>query len=124
MSDNPYQGPGSEQQQPQAHQTGAVTVNKIGVLSSGKVMACLYALLGLIVGAIFAVAALIGAAAGGRNEGVAGLLVGVGMVIFMPIFYGVLGFLGGLLMAAIYNLAASVIGGIEIELKPTGTDLG
>jgi hypothetical protein len=124
MNDNPYQGPESEYQPTKPHQAGAVTVNKIGVLSAGKVMACLYALLGLIVGGIFAFLALIGAAAGGPNEGVASLVMGLGSVIFLPIFYGVLGFLGVLLMAVVYNLVASVIGGLEIEMKPTLSDLG
>jgi hypothetical protein len=35
-----------------------------------------------------------------------------------PIFYGVMGFIGGVVMAAMYNLVASFTGGIKMELTP------
>jgi hypothetical protein len=98
------------------------TVRRIGVFSLGKIMGLLYALLGLFLGAIFALMALFGAAFGsaiGGQEGadaVFGLFFGVGAVIFVPIFYGLIGFIGGLLTAAIYNLIASATGGLELEL--------
>lgn len=47
-----------------------------------------------------------------------GLLFGVGSVIFLPIFYGVLGFVFGLLTALLYNLVARFVGGIEVEVEP------
>ena len=40
-----------------------------------------------------------------------------GFGIFMPIVYGVMGFIFGILMAAIYNLIARWIGGIEVEVE-------
>jgi hypothetical protein len=47
-----------------------------------------------------------------------GVFLGAGAVVALPIFYGVLGFVFGALGAAIYNLAARLVGGIEIELAP------
>ena len=44
-----------------------------------------------------------------------GFLFGVGSVIFFPIFYGIGGFTGGLILALIYNFAAKFGGGIEME---------
>jgi hypothetical protein len=41
--------------------------------------------------------------------------MGIGAIIVFPILYGLLGFLFGLLSAAIYNLAARIIGGVTIE---------
>ena len=46
-----------------------------------------------------------------------GALFGVGAVIFLPICYGVLGLLAGALTAALYNLFAGMVGGVEMDLK-------
>jgi hypothetical protein len=37
--------------------------------------------------------------------------------IFMPIFYAVFGFIFGIISAAIYNLVARWVGGIEVEVE-------
>ena len=37
--------------------------------------------------------------------------------IALPIFYGICGFVGGVIQALIYNIAAGVIGGIRIETE-------
>jgi len=39
------------------------------------------------------------------------------MLIFLPIMYGVIGFIAGAIGAALYNLVAGVVGGIEIEVE-------
>ncbi|MFM8912259.1 MAG: hypothetical protein ACKOE6_04970 [Flammeovirgaceae bacterium] len=38
-------------------------------------------------------------------------------IIIFPILYGGIGFVAGLIGAAIYNLIAGWVGGIKIELK-------
>jgi hypothetical protein len=124
MSDNPYQAPTPEKGSPKDNRTDAVIVKSIGVLSAGKVMACLYSALGLILGGFLSLFALAGAAVGGPNGGGANLILGVGSIIILPVMYGVLGFIGGIVMAALYNVVASFAGGIEIDLKPTLGDLG
>ena len=100
-----------------------MVVRRVGVLSLNKVLGVLYALLGLIVGALFAIVSLSGAAVGAANspasDAFVGLFVRVGSVIFMPIFYGILGFVFGLIGALLYNGIAQVIGGIEIEIEET-----
>jgi hypothetical protein len=40
-----------------------------------------------------------------------------GMAILMPVIYGVMGFIGGVIGAAVYNLVARWIGGIELEVE-------
>lgn len=98
-------------------------VRRVGVLSVGKVMGVLYALLGLIIGAFFALFSLLGAAAGLANSetsgAVFGLLSGVGSIILLPLFYGILGFVFGLISALLYNVVARLIGGVELELEDT-----
>ena len=68
-----------------------ILVRRFGVLSMAKIMGMLYALFGLIVGAIFSLIALAGAALGssmGGHSGMFGAMLGVGAIILFPIFYG------------------------------------
>ncbi len=95
-------------------------ISRIGVLSLAKMLAVLYAFLGLFLGGVLSLFSLMGAALGGASRdsgGVVAMLFGVGAVIILPIVYGCLGFIGGLIMAALYNLVAKVMGGLEIELS-------
>ncbi len=97
------------------------SVNRIGVISLAKVLAVVCAFLGLFIGALvslFAVmGAAIGSASGADSGGIGAMLFGAGAVIILPIFYGCVGFVGGLIMAPLYNLVAKVVGGIEVELS-------
>lgn len=97
------------------------SVARIGVLSLAKILAVTYAFLGLFFGGVLSLFAVMGAAvgsaAGGDGGGIAAMLFGVGAVIVLPIVYGCLGFVGGLIMAPLYNLVAKVVGGIEVELS-------
>ena len=49
--------------------------------------------------------------------GVFGVLFGVGSIILLPFLYGVLGLVGGLISALLYNLIARFVGGIELVLE-------
>ena len=97
------------------------SVTRIGVLSLAKMLAVTYAFLGLFFGGVLSLFALMGAAvggaAGGDGGGIAAMIFGVGAVVVLPIVYGCLGFVGGLIMAPLYNLVAKVVGGIEVELS-------
>ena len=46
-----------------------------------------------------------------------GAFFGVGSIILFPIVYGIMGFIGGLITAVLYNLLAGFVGGIEMELQ-------
>ncbi len=98
-------------------------LKSIGVLSLGKIMGIIYGVLGLIGGLIWGLVAIIastfGAFAAESAGPLFGILLGVGAVIGLPLLYGFFGFLGGLLVAWIYNLVASRIGGLELNLEPT-----
>lgn len=43
--------------------------------------------------------------------------IGSGFALFVPILYAVLGFIGGVISAAVYNLATKWVGGIELEVE-------
>ena len=93
-----------------------VSLRAIGVMSCAKMMGAIYGCLGLIFVPLF----LLGGVAGMMVGKGAGALSGVAMLfmaIFLPILYGVLGFLAGALTAWIYNLIAGWVGGIELDLR-------
>jgi hypothetical protein len=45
------------------------------------------------------------------------VLFGSGAVIFLPIFYGLLGFVMAAIGAALYNLISQFVGGLELDLQ-------
>jgi len=95
-----------------------MVIRRFEPLSVGKVAGVLYAAMGLIVGAIVSIAAMIGGFTGHSDFGAfTGGLVGIGAIIILPIFYGVLGLGEAIIAAWLYNLAAGVVGGIEIDVQ-------
>lgn len=99
-----------------------MVIKHVGVWSVAKVSFGLYALLGLIIGLIIAgVSALAGAAgalAGAESDMPTWIapVFGIGALIILPIFYGILGLIVGAVATAFYNLIARIFGGIEIDL--------
>ena len=95
-------------------------IKKVGVFSFAKIEAALGAIIGFIIGLIWAVigTALFGIAetAGAVMPRGFGLLFGLAAVIILPILYAVIGFIAGIIIAFLYNVVAGWIGGIEIEL--------
>ena len=107
-----------------------VQIKRMGVLSCAKIYSITLAAMGLIVGVIYGLIFMVvgGAmmAGGGRDSGMAGgssIVIGLVMMIAIPIFYGIIGFIAGIIGALVYNIAAGVVGGLELELEnmDTGT---
>lgn len=95
-------------------------IRRVGVWSISRIYGAMSAAAGLIGGLFFASIALLGAGLGPRNDELpsfVGPLFGVGAVIFLPIFYGVLGIIAGAVGAALYNLFAGMVGGVEIDVQ-------
>ncbi len=85
-------------------------VTRISILQSSKIMTALYVLMGFIY-TLIAIPMII--------FGNAQLRI-VGMVyFFMPIVMGIIGFIGFVIFAALYNLLARWLGGVEVEVKNT-----
>lgn len=92
-------------------------IRSIGVLSAGMIIGALYAVLGLFMAIIFVPIALIAMSLG---EDVGSAAPAIGILIFgvlSPFLYGALGFIGGVIVALVYNLLARLVGGLEIELE-------
>jgi len=95
-------------------------LKRIGPWSCAKVSMVLYAVMGLLVGLMFSFFGLVLGSLGTGSDiptGAIGALFGVGAIIILPIFYGVLGFITGALTAWVYNLIAQYVGGLEIDLE-------
>jgi hypothetical protein len=92
-----------------------MVIRHVAPLSAAKVFATIYAVIGLVVGAILTFAASMGGVAA-QALGVIAPVVGVAAIIILPIVYACIGFIGTLLVASIYNVAAGMVGGIEIDV--------
>ena len=101
-------------------------ITKIGVLSFSKICSILCGFFGFIAGAIISFIAIIGSFAGSNFLDPGGQMMGLFSaawqnfllaLIALPIFYGFIGFITGLLIAALYNLVSHFVGGLEIELE-------
>lgn len=79
----------------------------IGPFQAGKLGGLLYAILGAFLMPVGLAVFLMG----GKNR-VAGLFF-----LAAPVFYGVIGFGTAVLFAYLYNLLASRVGGLEVEVE-------
>lgn len=99
-------------------------INKLGVLSIGKMHGAMALVIGLIIGVLYGLffmlfggMAMMGGGRGGLAAGGSSIIVGLIIMIAVPLIYGCIGFIGGIISAFIYNIFAGVIGGIEIEVE-------
>jgi hypothetical protein len=106
-----------------------ITLRRIGVFSLGKVSGVMYALFGLLGGVFMTGISLLGMIFSGASRStyssytsfsgssdIIGVITGLGAVVCLPLLYGVLGFIGGIISAFILNLALKWAGGLELEL--------
>ncbi len=92
------------------------TIKSVGVLSVAKIMGAIYALIGLIFLPIFLLLGFVGSMAGEHGNPL-GAIGGMVFGLFAPVFYGAIGFIGGAIMAFLYNLMAKWLGGIEVQVQ-------
>jgi hypothetical protein len=95
-----------------------MVIRRVGVWSAAKLYAAITASIGLCVGVVIAGLSAVGAVAGMQEDAgaIAGLL-GIGAIVIAPIFYGVMGLIGGAIGALLYNLFAGLVGGLEVETE-------
>ena len=97
-----------------------MTIQRIDPGSLAKVLGVLYAVLGVIGGVLFALMGAMGFGIG-RIPGAGGLGMGLGFgiaaIVIFPICYAVLGFVGGWIVASLYNWIARTFGGIILETR-------
>lgn len=90
-----------------------MVIRRVDPFQCGKVGGALYAFMGFLVGALFAV--------------LAGMMpvdtvpfagsFGIAAIIVLPLIYGLIGFIMCMIMAALYNLIAKWVGGLQVEVE-------
>ena len=102
-----------------------MTIRRFSVFSVAKIQGLLAFVIGLLIGIIYGLFFMIFGAAmsslAPRDSQVMGgagaIVIGLVIMIAVPVFYGILGFIGGAIGALVYNLAAGVVGGVRFELE-------
>jgi hypothetical protein len=96
-------------------ETPALTrkIKRFAPLQIGKILGVMYAAMGLLFAPFFLAMAIFELAA---PTGIA-TFVGVTLAIVTPLFYGAMGFLGGVVSAWLYNVTVRFTGGMEVEFE-------
>jgi hypothetical protein len=95
-----------------------MVIKRVGVLSAAKLYAAISFAMGLIFGVFVALGSMLGMSLGDPDTpALVGMMFGVGAVVFLPLFYGAMGFVFGAIGAALYNLFAGMVGGLEVETQ-------
>ena len=100
-------------------------IKKFDVLSVGKIYAVMMLIMMLLIcipyGLFIIALSLSGASSIGGEGGLAlgggGVVAGLLVMIGLPIVYGIIGFIAGIIGALIYNILSGMVGGVEIEVE-------
>ncbi|MCP3683047.1 MAG: hypothetical protein GY861_10185 [bacterium] len=96
-------------------------LKKIDPISAGKIYGIMMVIFGVLIGLIYALYFIImGAVLSFGADSVTGItmiIIGVAIAVAAPVMYGIIGFLSGIIGAAIYNLVAKKIGGLKVEIS-------
>jgi hypothetical protein len=98
-------------------------VRRVGPGSAFKVGLVLYALLGLALGICMALVSMVAGTLAplGQTAVPGAKLLGFGMgfgaIIFFPLLYGLFGGVFAAIGAALYNVVAGWVGGIEVDIS-------
>jgi hypothetical protein len=94
-----------------------MTIKRIDPMSFARISGVLYAIMGFIMGVFFTLVSMLGpgfARTGMPMGGRFGMMLGAGSIVVLPIVYGLIGFVGTLCAAAIYNALAKAMGGVVL----------
>ena len=97
-------------------------LKRLGILSVAMFNGAIGVVIGLIVGLLYAALFMLGGLLGlsvdgsGAMRGAMAMITGLGvlLVFILPVLYGLTSFVAGAIVAAIFNLVAPRIGGIEM----------
>lgn len=98
-----------------------MVIRRVGALSCARVAGLVYVIMGFVFGAFVSLFSLGGPHAAmfaGPSGGTLGsMFFGAGAIVFLPIFYGVLGFVMTLVVATLFNVVVGITGGIEVDVS-------
>jgi hypothetical protein len=87
-------------------------IKRFSIGQAAKFLGVLYLLFGLLFIPFFLVIGMMGPTDGNNF-----FFGGTMMAVAMPVLYGIFGVIGGAIGAALYNLVAGWVGGIEVEIE-------
>jgi hypothetical protein len=93
-------------------------VEQIDPMSLGTIAGVLYGAMGLLSWLFIPFFLLLPMDDAGAAVAMGGMTI---FFLLMPLFYAVIGFIGGLVIAAVYNLWAKHFGGLRLTLKSPGS---
>ncbi len=88
------------------------TLHRIDPMSLAKILGVVYGLLGIVGGAFVALLGLVSAS---FSRAAGGLV----MILLAPVIYAAVGFIGGYIVAWLYNALAPRVGGINFSGEAT-----
>lgn len=95
-----------------------MVVKRFDVWSVARIYGAICAAVGLIAGAFIALGSLMSLGVADRTEAAfLAPVFGIGAVVFLPIFYGLMGVVAGAIGALFYNLIAGAVGSIKIDVE-------
>ena len=92
-------------------------LKRIDPMSAFKLGGVLYALLGLLFGALISLISVVAKSVVPAEMGPFGILFGAMAIIALPVFYGLIGAIFSAIAALIYNLVARFVGGLAVEVE-------
>lgn len=93
-------------------------VKRFGVYQTSKVAAIILFLLTLVfVVPVAIVGSIVGSMFGGADFFPGFPIASVFLVVLLPVFYGIIGFVSTAISCAVYNLISKWTGGIELEFE-------
>lgn len=98
-----------------------VIIHEVGVASLGKLVGTWYAIVGLVVGVISAVAGTVGVIANNNYsilvDVLASIAIVIGSIVIIPVVLFLVGWLYGALMAVVFNVVIKNSGGLAIKTE-------
>ncbi len=98
-----------------------MVIHRIGTLSLARVLGAIYGAFGALVGGVISLLVMFGNPIEIATSSFTGPLVGLGAIVFIPLAYGLTGFLTGAGAAFFYNSCAELVGGIELHVGPSAS---
>jgi hypothetical protein len=92
------------------------TLKRIAPLKAGTMLAIVYGIMGLVFIPFFLLMTVVSSQLP-QSQRVGMMALGAGFAICFPLIYAAAGFIGGILGALVYNLAAKWVGGIEFDVE-------
>ena len=92
-------------------------LKRIGPASTFKIGLVSYAVLGLVAGVFCSLMALTGASFSPHAHMPFAHAAGLIAIVVCPIVWGIIGGIGAVIGALIYNLASDWVGGVEVEIN-------